>query len=131
MKTLIVEDDLTSRIILKEVLKGFGPVVVVSNGKEAFDTYQAAWEAGEPFDLVTLDIMMPEVDGHVTLRKIREADEARGLTTETRVKVVMTTALDDPKNISTAFSGACDAYFVKPIRKANLLDELQKMGLIT
>ena len=78
MKTLIVEDDFTSRLLLQELLKGYGPAHVAVNGKEAVEAARMAMDAGEPYDLICLDIMMPEMDGHGALKEIRAQEEARG-----------------------------------------------------
>ena len=130
MKTLIVEDDLTSRIILKEVLKGFGPCHFAVNGREAVEIVRAALDAGKSFDLVTLDIMMPEVDGQDALRQIRKLESEHGVDPALRARVVMTTALSDPVNFTNAFDSLCDAYLVKPLRKDKLLEVLRLHKLI-
>jgi two-component system chemotaxis response regulator CheY len=130
MKTLIVEDDFTSRMYLQEILKKYGPTNVALNGKEAVDAVRAAVEAGEPYDLITLDIMMPEMDGQAALNEIRRVEEAGGITSIYGAKVIMTTALDDSKNILASFKGQCDVYLTKPVDKARLLGELRKLKLI-
>ncbi len=79
MKTLIVEDDFTSRVLLQEVLKRDGTVHIAVNGKEAVDAVRAAMDAGEPYDLICLDIMMPEMDGYEALKEIRAIEESRGI----------------------------------------------------
>jgi len=131
MKTLIVEDDFTSRLLLQELLKSYGPSHVPVNGREAVEAVRLALEAGEPYDLICLDIMMPEMDGQAALRNIRAQEEARGIISSHGAKIVMTTALGDLKNVSAAYSGLCDAYLTKPIQKAKLLEELRKLKLIS
>ena len=130
MKTLIVEDDFTSRLYLQELLKKYGTAHVAMNGKEAVDAVRAAVEAREPYDLITLDIMMPEMDGQTALNEIRRVEEAEGITSIYGAKVIMTTALDDSKNILASFKGQCDVYLTKPVDKAKLLGELRKLKLI-
>ena len=130
MKTLIVEDDFTSRLLLQELLKSYGPSHIAVNGKEAVEAVRLALEAGEPYNLICLDIMMPEMDGQEALRQIREQEEARGILPSKGAKIVMTTALGDLKNVSAAYRNLCDAYLTKPIQKAKLLEELRKLGLI-
>jgi len=131
MKTLIVEDDFTSRLLLQELLKGYGPSHVAVNGKEAVEATRLALEAGEPYDLICLDIMMPEMDGQQALRNIRAQEEARGIISSNGAKIVMTTALGDIKNVRAAYFGLCHGYLTKPIQKANLLEELRKLGLMS
>ena len=130
MKTLIVEDDFTSRLLFQEFLKSYGQSHIAVNGRESIEAVCRALEAGEPYDLICLDIMMPEMDGQEALKQIRKQEEIRGILPPDGVKVVMTTALDDIKNVLTAYHGLCDAYLTKPIRKEDLLNELRKLKLI-
>lgn len=130
MKTLIVEDDFTNRLLLQEFLLPYGLPQVAVNGVEAVEAVRTALEAGAPYDLVCLDIMMPEMDGQAALRRIRDLETARGIQSTKGMKIIMTTALDDVKNIVSAFSGLCDAYLIKPIDRAELLKELRKLKLI-
>ena len=130
MKTLIVEDDFTSRLLLQEILKTYGPVHIAVNGREAVAAAKAALERGEPYDLVCLDIMMPEMDGYGALQGIRDAEEAWDITSTHGTKIIMTTALDHVKNVIEAFRGLCDAYLFKPVDKGKLLDQVRSFGLI-
>jgi len=130
MKMLIAEDDFTSRLLLQKLLKSYGPCHIAANGKEAVEAVRMAYESGEPYDLICLDIMMPEMDGQEALRQIRTQEETMGIMPSKGAKVVMTTALGDPKNVMTAFHGLCDAYLTKPIQKAELLKVLHDLKLI-
>jgi two-component system chemotaxis response regulator CheY len=131
MKTLIVEDDFISRLLLQEILKSYGPCHIAVNGREAVEAANVALEAKEPYDLICLDIMMPEMDGQEALQRIRQLEEDRGILSTNGAKIVMTTALGDIKNISAAYGGLCDGYLTKPIQKAILLEELRKLKLGT
>jgi two-component system, chemotaxis family, chemotaxis protein CheY len=129
MKTLIVEDDLTSRLLLEGLLSTYGEVTVAVNGNQAVDAVRLAWEGGQPFDLILLDIMMPEMDGHEALVAIRNLEEKRGTLLGHGVKVVMTTVLSDKDHVMSAFRDACDGYLVKPVDKARLVAVLGQLGL--
>lgn len=130
MKTLIVEDDFTSRLLLQEILKNYGPFHIAVNGQEAVAAVRAALEANEHYDLICLDIMMPEMDGHEALKQIRNMEEAKGIYSQDGAKIMMVTALGDMKNATTAFYNLCDVFLPKPIRKAKLIEELRKLNLI-
>lgn len=131
MKTLIAEDDFTSRLLLQGLLKGYGACHVAVNGKEAVDAVRIALEAGEPYDLICLDIMMPEMTGQEALQMIREHEECLGILSTRGSKIIMTTALCDIKNVRNAFYNLCDGYLTKPIQKEMLIKELIKIGLIS
>jgi two-component system chemotaxis response regulator CheY len=130
MKTLIVEDDATSRLFLVELLSGYGTVHAVDEGVLALDAVKASLEQRQPFDLVCLDIMLPGLDGQQILKSIRELEERHGYPVGRGAKVVMTTALRDKSNILTAFRAACDGYLTKPIDKAKLQEQLRGLFLI-
>jgi two-component system chemotaxis response regulator CheY len=129
MKTLIVDDDFTNRLLLQTFLGRYGECHIAVNGREALEAVLAARVSGHKYDLICLDIMMPEMDGHTALRAIRE-DEANSGIFSKGVKVIMTTALGEVKDVVTAFQGLCDAYLVKPINTARLLEELKGFGLV-
>ena len=130
MKTLIVEDELTSRVMLREILKRYGSPHVAMNGKQGVDAVRTALESGDPYDLVCLDIMMPEMDGQEALKQIRQLEQDAGLNAEKRARVIMTTAHADRDNVLAAIQSQCDYFLVKPIDKRALLDELRRLGLI-
>jgi two-component system chemotaxis response regulator CheY len=130
MNTLIVEDDFTSRLLLQELLKRYGPAHIAVNGKEAVQAVRLALEAGAPYALICLDIMMPEMDGREALKHIRALEATQGILSTHGAKIVMTTALSDMKNVCGAYAGLCDAYLTKPIEKLKLEGELRKLGLI-
>ena len=130
MKGLIVEDDFTSRKLLLAFLGKHGSCDVAVDGKEAINAFETAFRDGDPYDLICLDIMMPEIDGHGVLRSIRDFEEKNHVLPEKRVKIVMTSALGDPKNVLNAFQSGCEAYLEKPLDKSSLMTELQKLGLV-
>ncbi|MFO7813750.1 MAG: response regulator [Pelovirga sp.] len=131
MRTLIVDDDFTCRLLLLEILKVYGEVHIATNGTEALAMVRMALDAGEPYDLICLDIMMPEMDGQEALRLIREHEQTRGIRSTQGARIVMMTALDDLQNVMDAFSKLCDGYLPKPIKKTALLDKLKIFGLIS
>jgi two-component system chemotaxis response regulator CheY len=130
LKTLIVEDEITSRVLLRELLKRYGLPHVAMNGKEAVEAVSAALNALEPYDLICLDIMMPEMNGQEALKKIRQMESEAGIEPVRRAKVIMTTAHADKDNVLQAIQSQCDYFLVKPIDGRALLEELRRMGLI-
>ncbi len=130
MKILVVEDDFTSRILMHKLLSPYGDVHIAVNGKEAVDVVAEAIKANEIYELICLDVMMPEMDGHTALEQIRKLEEDAGFAVGQGAKVIMTTALSDSQNVIGAFKENCDAYMVKPVERAKLLRQLRKLMLI-
>ena len=131
MYSLIVEDDFVSRKILQKVLSQFGECDIATNGLEAIEAFKMAREQSTPYDLICMDIMMPVVDGQQALREIRQLEKDYGLKSEDAVKVIMTTALNDKKEVIDAFyKGEAASYFVKPFEVDEFVKELKVLGLL-
>lgn len=127
-KTLIVDDDVTSSMLLQEILERYGPVDCAANGREAVNAVRNALQSHEPYDLICLDILMPEMDGWEALKRIRTLEKLRRVPPSDSAKVFMITALDDLNTVMHASSG-CDAYLLKPIEKAKVLERLREFIL--
>ena len=130
MKILIVEDDFASRKLMQKFLSPYGACEVVVDGEEAVEAFMEALSTDTPFNLVCLDIMLPKLDGQMVLKKIRKAEEDKGLVGKDGAKVIMTTALSDTSNIISAFRSQCEGYVTKPVSRARLISEMKDLGLI-
>jgi len=124
---LIVDDDPAGRRLVRHFLEPFARCDQAVNGEEAIAAFRLALDEGRPYDLVCLDIMMPGVDGHAVLQEMRQIEQARGILGSDGVKVVMITALDDPKHCIRAFNEGCESYIAKPIYEHRLLMEVQSL----
>lgn len=130
MRILIVEDDFTARRLLQYHLSPYGTCDIAVDGNEAVEAFRMALDQNEPYDLICLDIMMPNMDGREALKQIRKIEEEFGTGGLDMTKVIMTTALDDAKSIVGSFMDQCEAYLIKPISKANLIEKIKELGLI-
>ncbi|MCK8061384.1 MULTISPECIES: response regulator [unclassified Fusibacter] len=128
MRILIAEDDYVSRKFMFKFLSKFGECDVTVDGMEAIEVFLMALEEKNYYDLVCLDIMMPEVDGIKALKTIRKLEQERNLPKAFKTKVVMTTALNNTDKVMTSFSSGSEAYAVKPIDTQKLTEVLQKLG---
>ncbi len=128
MRILVVEDDFTSRRILQKHLASFGVCEIAVNGQEAVDAVSSAWKEGTPYNLIFLDIMLPEMDGKEVLKRVRSMESEKGVREQDRAKILMTTALSDSSNVMEAIHLGCNDYLVKPIDKNNLVEKLKKLG---
>jgi two-component system chemotaxis response regulator CheY len=130
MRSLIADDNSVNRIVLKKMLEKHGPCDEVTNGREVLAALEAAWRQDRPYDLLCLDIMMPELNGQEVLRAIRKREAERGLPPSGGIKVIVTSVLDDARTIQQAFRDHCEAYMIKPVSRAALDGNLRKLGLV-
>ncbi len=132
LNILIVEDECISRMLLKEMLEPFGTCQLASNGKEALILIQKSYDKAEDkYDLICLDIVMPDMDGQQVLKEIRTIEVNKQLQCVETTKVLMITALDDTKNIMEALVvGRCEGYMTKPISRKKLEEQLCNLYLI-
>jgi two-component system, chemotaxis family, chemotaxis protein CheY len=127
-KILIVEDDYTSRTLLQKYLKDIAQCEIATNGLDGVQAFSAATQAGEPFDIILLDIMMPGMNGQDALRQIRAMEKDRGVKPSQMVTIIMTTALDSLATVRESYYDLCDGYVVKPVTRDKLFTELKKHG---
>ena len=126
LRTLIVEDDPSSAILLSEILAGYGDCQSAAAGESALVLFEKAIFEYRPYDLICLDIMLPGMDGQQVLEAMRRREQDL----ERESKIIMITALSSTAALMTAFRAGATSYLVKPIRKASLLLELRKFGLV-
>ena len=109
---LVIEDDPRSIKLMELILDAYGyQAVIAKNGEEGLVAAKS-----QPFDLILLDLMLPEVDGFEVLRQL-EADPALA-----DIPVVITSARARATTREEAVALGADFYLTKPYRKAELLD---------
>lgn len=130
MRILVIDDDLVCRKLMRGALHAHGEVVEASDGKAAMVAFRDALIAGQPFHLVTLDIMMPDMDGHSVLLALRSMEQVAGIVPGKGSVVFMTSALNDGKNVLGAFRADATGYLTKPIDLEKLWQLCRDNGLI-
>ncbi|HIW13770.1 MAG TPA: response regulator transcription factor [Candidatus Salinicoccus stercoripullorum] len=112
-KILIVEDDQKiARVIQLELEFGEYEVAIAYTGKEALERY-----ARDTFDLILLDVMIPELNGLEVLRRIRQKDE------DTRI--IMLTARDAVMDKVSGLDSGANDYMTKPFEIEELLARIR------
>ena len=128
IRALIVDDDETSRILLCSLLESIATCQQCDNGLTALELMRSSLEQKKPYDLVFMDIRMPGLDGHKTLKKIRALEKEFSHHCPKTAKVVMTTILHDYDSIMQSFENKCSVYLVKPIDKTTLFEQIKRLG---
>lgn len=130
LSILLVDDDFTSRVMLQGLLLPLGECHVAVNGIEAVEAFGWAFKTAKKYDLICMDVRMPEMDGIEAVRQIRSIEEAEGVLSTFGVKILMTTAMCDLKTVNSSYGSLCDAYLLKPIDGAQLERSLVDLRLV-
>ncbi|MFO7597795.1 MAG: response regulator, partial [Desulfocurvibacter africanus] len=121
LKILLAEDNEINRFMAVALLKERGhEVVTAGNGRKALEVL-----AREPFDLVIMDVQMPEMDGEDATRRIR-AGEVPGA--DPRIPIVALTAYAIQGDRQRFLAAGMDDYLSKPIDLKELDRVLQRIG---
>jgi two-component system chemotaxis response regulator CheY len=130
MKILIVEDDFASRKLMQHIMAAYGECDVAVDGREALRAVKLAWSENAFYELICLDIMLPEMDGQQVLKEVRRLEKERGVAGSDAVKVIMTTVLNDSKNVMEAFRSQCEGYVLKPVTREKIEVQLRSLNIV-
>jgi two-component system, chemotaxis family, chemotaxis protein CheY len=126
MRILVVDDDFIALKKVMDMLGRYGECDAATNGKQAIMMYCKAFGDGQPYDLVTLDIEMPELTGLEALRMLSEKEQMKQIP---RSKKIMVTGSSNRTNVVEAMHHHCDAFLVKPITLDVLTRTLTRLGI--
>ncbi len=130
MRILIVEDDFPNRLLLQKILAPYGECNTVIDGHEGVAAFGMAWEDGHPYDLIIMDLLMPEMNGQEAIQEIRKKEKELHVDAHDGVKIIILTAVVDTKSVMSAFMEGCEAYLTKPVKPEKLAEQIQKLGLV-
>lgn len=127
---LIVEDDFTTRHLELNILREFGSCEVAVDGNEAVAAFERNLLENSQYDCIFLDIIIPGIDGHEVLKRIRDFEADRNIFGFDRTKIIIVSNLRDMENISRSFRAQSDSYIVKPFTKKKVERELSRLNLL-
>lgn len=129
MRILVVDDDNVSLAKMKAIMAKYGTVELVDSGYKAIEAVKHSYESGNIFDLCTMDIEMPGIDGTETVERIREL-EKKYISQYEPLKIIMVTVKGQENNIISSFYNGCEWYLRKPITPVDIEKALKKIKLI-
>ncbi|MBN9599371.1 MAG: response regulator [Afipia sp.] len=126
LSILVAEDNEINALLMRSLLTRLGHRPVISvNGREAFESWLAAQTAGTPYDVVLMDVQMPELDGIEATRLIRAREADRSLT-HTRILALTANTLVEDRY--ACFEAGMDGFLIKPLDRDKLIEALD--GLV-
>lgn len=129
-KVLIVDDSASIRENFITILSPLAECHTAANGQEAVDLVKKTQAAGDNFDLVLMDIIMPGKDGLAAVKEIREYEKETGRTGEDSLTIIIVTTITSPSRILIAqYECGADAYIAKPFTEETVMQTLSSNGL--
>ncbi|HEV8059457.1 MAG TPA: ATP-binding protein, partial [Gemmataceae bacterium] len=119
LRVLVVDDNPTNRHILQDMLSNWGmKPTLADSGPAALALLRIAAQAGRPFPLIVLDVMMPEMDGYVVAAKIKQNPATAG------AAILMLTSGNSGGESQRCRDLGVAAFMVKPIQQSELFDAI-------
>jgi PAS domain S-box-containing protein len=116
---LVVDDNQTNRSIIGKIVTGFGcQVTQASSGIQALAIMRSAAAKEKPFEMVLLDMQMPEMDGEQVLKEIKTDPEIKN------ALVVILTSMGHRGDAARLEALGCSAYLLKPVRQKELFNTI-------
>ena len=127
---LIADDLLPNRLLLHNYLRDYASCDIVADGLEAVEMVEISLDEQTPYDLILMDIMMPEMDGIEAVRLIRAMERALGVKPSNETIIIMISALNSPHDVMNAFrKTGCTDYIAKPVLRDKLLNKLRQHNI--
>jgi CheY-like chemotaxis protein len=113
-RVLLAEDGRDNQLLISRLLEKAGATVAIAaNGRIALDTAMAAMRRGKPFDVILMDMQMPELDGYEVTASLRSAGYDR--------PIVALTAHCMAGDRERCVAAGCDDYLAKPVNRTKLI----------
>ncbi len=132
LRILIVDDNYTSRSQIKAIFGQYGDCDCAPNGEIAYQLFLSAHQENIPYDVITMDIDMPNVKGDEIVKKIRQWEKNNKVYKHDHGKeaaVIMISALSIKDTIMSSFKNGCEAYIVKPITKSKVEEVIEEIKM--
>ena len=128
-RSLVVEDDELTAKLLIMILEDNGYIVDwFPDGHQAIEAAYNAIMDKDHYKLILCDIMIPNLDGHSVIIKIRELEKNANLSKGEKSDIFIVSSIDDPTNVAIGkFKGQIAGYITKPFSRADITNELVKL----
>jgi len=125
MRIMIIDDVFMNVLRLKEAVRPFGEADGFQDAREGLEALQFAHLTNQRYDLLFLDIMMPEMSGFEVLDAVVKMN--RDLPPKERTKVVMVTARSQEDSVRQAIRSGAAGYVIKPFQDERIRAEVERL----
>ena len=121
-KILVIDDDVAITELMNMLLKTHGFEVFTTNsgveGVKLVEEHRPSLRSREHFDLLILDLMMPDMDGWQVCKAVRSFNN---------VPILILSAINDPSMVASVLDAGADDFLVKPVPSSVLVAHIRKM----
>jgi PAS domain S-box-containing protein len=126
LSILVAEDNEINALLMRSLLTRLGHhAVITTNGEAALESWLGAKSAGTPYDLVLMDIQMPQLDGIETTMRIRQHEAGQQ---GRRTPILALTANTLVEDRYACFEAGMDGFLIKPLDREKLADALKSLA---
>lgn len=126
LSVLVAEDNEINALLMRSLLTRLGHhAVITTNGEQALESWLSAKSAGTPYDLVLMDIQMPQLDGIETTKRIRSLEASQSGRQTPILALTANTLVEDRY---ACFEAGMDGFLIKPLDREKLADALANLA---
>jgi len=129
MKILVIDKDPAISKLFEELPIDITELQVLRSGDAAIGGVKNALKRRDPFELISIDIDLPDMDGRQVILEIRKMEKEFLTPGTDRAFVMMLTAMADEKSVKTSFAAGCNAFVIKPFKVETIIKTLTKSNL--
>ncbi len=126
MKVLVIDKDTDTGKLFEELPIDISELQALRSGDAAIRGVKTALKRRDPFELIAIDIDLPDMDGRKVTLEIRKIEQEWSIPAEKRAFIIMVTAQADEKSVKTSFAAGCNAFIVKPSNVDTIVKTLTK-----
>jgi putative nucleotidyltransferase with HDIG domain len=130
VRTLIIDNDAEARTALKMMLQGLSDCQEAPDRETALNLFRDSFSAGSCFDLVTLDLNLPDLSEESLLRELRTIEDGKQLPPEQKTCIFVITAQSGRQLEADCYIQGCDDFITKPLETRQLLEKLAHFELL-
>ncbi|RZN33062.1 response regulator [Bradyrhizobium sp. Leo121] len=122
LSILVAEDNEINALLMRSLLTRLGhQVVMTTNGEDALQSWSSAKSTGAPYDLVLMDVQMPQLNGIETTKRIRQLEAGQSGRATPILALTANTLAEDR---SACFEAGMDGFLIKPLDREKLEEAL-------
>jgi two-component system chemotaxis response regulator CheY len=129
-RALIAENDFHTRWRMKRLMEPHICCDVAVTGDEVVAAFDISQEDGTPYDIMLIDLDLPGKTLMEPVADIRQKEETREIARLDRIKFVVISGTDDPREMLSEVLSQCEGFVRRPVEKGEFLGQLHSMGFL-